>query len=37
MMDQLDPCPEEKIFGIRKKDIPMGHELRFLYPHKFRD
>ena len=32
----LDPCPEEKIFGIRKKDIPMGHELRMVYPHKFR-
>lgn len=32
-----DPCPEEKIFGIRKKDIPKGHELRMLYPHKFRD
>lgn len=34
---ELDPCPEEKIFGIRKKDIPKGHELRILYPHKFRD
>lgn len=33
----LDPCPEEKIFGIRKKDIPQGHELRMLYPHKFRN
>ena len=32
-----DPCPEEKIFGIRKKDIPKGHELRMLFPHKFRD
>lgn len=32
-----DPCPEEKIFGIRKKDIPQGHELRMIYPHKFRD
>ena len=27
---------EEKIFGIRKKDIPMGHDLRMLYPSKFK-
>ena len=32
-----DPCPEEKIYGIRKKDIPQGHELRILFPHKFRN
>jgi hypothetical protein len=36
-IDGKSPCPEEKIFGIRKKDIPQGHELRFLFPHKFRD
>lgn len=35
-IDGNDPCPEEKIFGIRKKDIPPGHELRLLFPHKFR-
>lgn len=35
-IDGKDPCPEEKIFGIRKKDIPKGHELRMLYPGKFR-
>ncbi len=35
-MDGQDPCPEEKIFGIRKKDIPQGHELRMMFPHKFR-
>lgn len=35
-IDGEDPCPEEKIFGIRKKDIPMGHELRIMYPSKFR-
>jgi hypothetical protein len=35
-IDGKDPCPEEKIFGIRKKDIPQGHELRMLFPHKFR-
>ena len=28
---------EEKIFGIRKKDIPQGHELRMMFPHKFRN
>jgi hypothetical protein len=37
LQKSLDPCPEEKIFGIRKKDIPMGNELRMLYPHKFRN
>lgn len=37
LIDGQDPCPEEKIYGIRKKDIPKGHELRFLFPHKFRD
>jgi hypothetical protein len=36
-IDGNDPCPEEKIFGIRKKDIPQGHPLRLAYPHKFRD
>jgi hypothetical protein len=37
LQNSLDPCPEEKIFGMRKKDIPKGHELRILYPNKFRD
>lgn len=36
-IDGESPCPEEKIFGIRAKDIPKGHELRLIYPHKFRD
>jgi hypothetical protein len=31
-----DTCPEERIFGIRKSDVPQGHELRYLYPNKFR-
>jgi hypothetical protein len=31
-----DTCPEEKVFGIKKKDIPQGHELRRMYPGKFR-
>lgn len=36
-IDGEDPCPEEKIYGIRKKDIPMGHPLRLAYPSKFRN
>lgn len=32
-----DPCPEEKIFGVRTKDVPMGHEWRMIFPNKFRD
>jgi hypothetical protein len=26
----------EKLFGIKLKDIPKGHPLRFIYPNKFR-
>jgi hypothetical protein len=36
-IDGEDPCPEEKIYGIRKKDIPIGHPLRLAYPSKFRN
>ena len=36
LIDGKDTCPEEKIFGIKKSDIPQGHELRMLYPGKFR-
>lgn len=25
-----------KIFGIRIQDVPSGHPLRIIYPHKFR-
>lgn len=25
-----------KVFGIRIKDVPQGHPLRFMYPNKFR-
>ena len=35
-IDGKDPCPEKKVFGIRTKDIPQGHELRMLFPGKFR-
>lgn len=35
-IDGMDPCPEKKIFGIRAKDIPQGHELRMMYPNKFK-
>lgn len=35
-IDGKDPCPERKVFGIRTKDIPQGHELRMLFPGKFR-
>jgi hypothetical protein len=31
-----DPCPEKKVFGIKTSDIPKGHELRRIYPGKFR-
>lgn len=34
-----DPCDpgEKKVFGIKAKHIPMDHELRRIYPGKFRD
>ena len=31
-----DMCPDEKIMGIKTKDIPIGHPLRAMYPNKFR-
>jgi hypothetical protein len=36
LVNDEDPCPEKKIFGMRAKDIPQGHPLRHLYPGKFR-
>jgi hypothetical protein len=36
LIDGKDYSPEEKIMGIRKRDIPMGHELRMLYQSKFK-
>lgn len=34
-----DPCDpgEKKVFGIKAKYIPKGHELRQMFPGKFRD
>ena len=36
LVNNEDPCPEKKIFGMRAKDIPQGHPLRHIYPGKFR-
>lgn len=36
LMDGKDMSPEKKVMGIRVSDIPQGHELRALYPGKFR-
>jgi hypothetical protein len=36
MVKQEDPCPEEKIFGVRTKDVPQGHEWRRIFPNKFK-
>jgi hypothetical protein len=35
LMDGKDTCPEKKIFGVRTKDVPPGHEWRHIFPHKF--
>ena len=35
-MNNKDTCPEKKVFGMRTKDIPQGHELRYLFPNKFK-
>ena len=35
-MDGKDTCPEKKIMGMRASDIPKGHELRHIFPHKFK-
>ena len=35
-MNGEDMCPEKKVFGMRPKDIPVGHELRSIFPNKFR-
>lgn len=36
-IDGKSPCPPKKVFGIDPKHIPQGHELRRLFPNKFRN
>jgi len=36
LIDGNDPCPEQKIFGVKVSDVPMGHEWRTIFPNKFR-
>lgn len=36
LMNDKDVCGDKKVFGIKTKDIPMGHEFRKIYPNKFR-
>ena len=36
LMDGKDTSPEQKVMGIKVSDIPQGHELRRLYPGKFK-
>jgi len=31
-----DPCPEQKIFGVKASQVPQGHEWRRIFPNKFR-
>jgi hypothetical protein len=35
LMDGKDTCPDKKIFGVKTKDVPQGHEWRHIFPHKF--
>jgi hypothetical protein len=36
LMDGKNVCGDKKIFGIKTKDVPQGHEWRTLFPGKFR-
>jgi hypothetical protein len=36
LMDGKDTCPDKKIFGVKTKDVPQGHEWRHIFPNKFR-
>ena len=36
LIDGKDVGPDKKIFGIKTKDIPQGHEFRHLFPNKFK-
>jgi len=35
LMNGKDTCPEKKIFGVKTKDVPQGHEWRHIYRNKF--
>ena len=35
-IDGKSPCPPKKVFGIDPKHIPQGHELRKIFPNKFK-
>jgi hypothetical protein len=37
LVNEKDTCPEKKVFGIKQNDIPHGHELRKLFPSKFKN
>jgi len=36
LINEHDPCPEQKIFGIKTSQVPQGHEWRRIFPNKFR-
>ena len=36
LINEKDPCPEEKIFGVRTSQVPQGHEWRMIFPNKFK-
>jgi hypothetical protein len=36
LIDGNDPCPEQKIFGVKVSDVPRGYEWRTIFPNKFR-
>jgi hypothetical protein len=36
LINGKDPCPEEKIFGVRTSQVPRGHEWRTIFPGKFK-
>ena len=36
LIDGKDTCPDKKIFGVKTKDVPQGHEWRNVFPNKFR-
>ena len=36
LIDGKDFSPEKKVMGINVSDIPQGHELRMMYPSKFK-